>query len=114
MAGSYRNELAVKIVGITGSNGKTTTKDMMNSILSTRFKVHKTKGNLNSQIGVPLTILEIAPNTDIAVIEMGMSERGQIERLSRLVKPDISVITMIGLSHLSSLGSREAIAAAKG
>lgn len=113
LASAYRNQLAVKIVGVTGSNGKTTTKDMINGILSTRYNVHKTKGNLNSQIGVPLTILDIAPDTDIAVIEMGMSERGQIGRLSQLVKPDISVITMVGLSHLSTLGSREQIAAAK-
>jgi UDP-N-acetylmuramoyl-tripeptide--D-alanyl-D-alanine ligase len=77
------------------------------------YKVHKTKGNLNSQIGLPLTLLDIAPDTEYAVVEMGMSERGQIERLSKLAKPDIAVITMIGVSHLSSLGSRERIAAAK-
>jgi UDP-N-acetylmuramoyl-tripeptide--D-alanyl-D-alanine ligase len=113
LAGDYRSRLPVKVVGITGSNGKTTTKDMIDSILSVSYKVHKTKGNLNSQIGLPLTLLDIAPDTEYAVIEMGMSERGQIERLSKLAKPDIAVITMIGVSHLSSLGSREQIAAAK-
>lgn len=113
LAGDYRRRLPVKVIGITGSNGKTTTKDMIDSIVGTAYKVHKTKGNLNSQIGVPLTLLDIAPDAEYAVIEMGMSERGQIERLSRMAQPDIAVITMIGVSHLSSLGSREQIAAAK-
>lgn len=113
LAGDYRSRLPVKVIGITGSNGKTTTKDMIDSILSMSYKVHKTKGNLNSQIGLPLTLLDMAPDTEYAVIEMGMSESGQIERLSKLAKPDIAVITMIGVSHLSSLGSRERIAAAK-
>ncbi|TMV51604.1 UDP-N-acetylmuramoyl-tripeptide--D-alanyl-D-alanine ligase [Paenibacillus mesophilus] len=113
LAGDYRSRLPVKVIGITGSNGKTTTKDMIESIVGTTYKVHKTKGNLNSQIGVPLTLLDMAPDVEYAVIEMGMSERGQIERLSRMVRPDIAVITMIGVSHLSSLGSREQIAAAK-
>lgn len=85
---------------------------MLNSVLRTKFRVYKTEGNLNSQVGVPLTILGIKKDAEIAIIEMGMSERGQIEQLSRITNPDIAVITMIGVSHLSSLGSRE-IAAAK-
>jgi UDP-N-acetylmuramoyl-tripeptide--D-alanyl-D-alanine ligase len=113
LASAYRCELAVKVIGVTGSNGKTTTKDMLNAVLGTTYQVHKTFGNLNSQIGVPLTILDMDESTEIAVIEMGMSERGQIERLSHIAKPDIAIITMIGVSHLSSLGSREAIAEAK-
>jgi UDP-N-acetylmuramoyl-tripeptide--D-alanyl-D-alanine ligase len=113
IATNYRRELQIKVIGVTGSNGKTTTKDMINSVLGTTFQVHKTVGNLNSQIGVPLTILEIDKRAEFAVIEMGMSERGQIDRLSRIVQPDIAVITMIGLSHLLTLGSREEIAAAK-
>ncbi|MDQ0888919.1 UDP-N-acetylmuramoyl-tripeptide--D-alanyl-D-alanine ligase [Paenibacillus sp. V4I9] len=113
LAKSYRNQLSIKVVAITGSNGKTTTKDMVTSILETTYRVHKTKGNLNSQIGLPLTLLEIQEHTEVAVLEMGMSERGQIERLSQIAEPDIAVITMIGLSHLGSLGSREEIAAAK-
>jgi UDP-N-acetylmuramoyl-tripeptide--D-alanyl-D-alanine ligase len=113
LAYSYRKQLPVKVVAITGSNGKTTTKDMVTSILETSYSVHKTKGNLNSQIGLPLTLLEIEEHTQVAVLEMGMSERGQIERLSQIAEPDIAVITMIGLSHLSSLGSKEEIAAAK-
>jgi UDP-N-acetylmuramoyl-tripeptide--D-alanyl-D-alanine ligase len=113
LAYSYRKQLPVKVVAITGSNGKTTTKDMVTSILETSYSVHKTKGNLNSQIGLPLTLLEIEEHTQVTVLEMGMSERGQIERLSQIAEPDIAVITMIGLSHLSSLGSKEEIAAAK-
>jgi UDP-N-acetylmuramoyl-tripeptide--D-alanyl-D-alanine ligase len=113
LANAYRKQLSVKVVAITGSNGKTTTKDMLTSILKTTYSVHKTNGNLNSQIGLPLTILEIEEHTQVAVLELGMSERGQIERLSEIAEPDVAVITMIGLSHLSSLGSREAIAAAK-
>lgn len=113
LATSYRNQLSVKVIGITGSNGKTTTKDMVNSILATSFKIHKTKGNLNSQIGLPLTILEVSDEDEIAVLEMGMSETGQIERLSKIAQPDIAIITMIGLSHIATLGSREGIAKAK-
>ncbi|WP_199616288.1 UDP-N-acetylmuramoyl-tripeptide--D-alanyl-D-alanine ligase [Paenibacillus alkalitolerans] len=113
IAASYRRELSLKVIGVTGSNGKTTTKDMINSVLSTTYRVHKTAGNLNSQIGVPLTILDMDKSTEAAVIEMGMSERGQIARLSHIARPDIAVITMIGVSHLSTLGSREQIAAAK-
>lgn len=113
LAANYRKELSVKVIGVTGSNGKTTTKDMINSVLGTTYRVHKTTGNLNSQIGVPLTILEIDKSAEVAVIEMGMSERGQIDRLSCMAKPNVAVITMIGVSHLSTLGSREEIAAAK-
>lgn len=113
LAANYRKELPIKVIGVTGSNGKTTTKDMISSVLETKYRVHKTVGNLNSQIGLPLTILEIDKSTEVAVVEMGMSERGQMGRLSLIAKPDIAVITMIGVSHLSSLGSREEIAAAK-
>jgi len=109
----YRRELEIKVIGVTGSNGKTTTKEMLHSVLQTKFRVHKTEGNLNSQIGVPLTILGIDKDAEVAVIEMGMSKRGQIEQLSRVTHPDIAVITMIGVSHLSNLGSSEQIAAAK-
>lgn len=113
LAAHYRNELSITIIGVTGSNGKTTTKEMLNKVLQTKYRVHKTEGNLNSQIGVPLTILGMDKRSEMAIIEMGMSERGQIEKLSRIVRPDIAVITMIGLSHLASLGSKEEIAAAK-
>lgn len=113
LASSYRKQLPIKVIGITGSNGKTTTKDLVNAIASTSYKVHKTQGNFNSQIGVPLTILEISEGDEIVVLEMGMSERGQIKKLSKIANPDIAIITMIGLSHLATLGSRKEIAKAK-
>jgi UDP-N-acetylmuramoyl-tripeptide--D-alanyl-D-alanine ligase len=113
LARNYRQQLDVKVVGITGSNGKTTTKDLVAAVLSTAYRVHKTEGNLNNQIGLPLMILRMKEDTEIAVLEMGMSERGQIERLSDIANPDLAVITNIGEAHLQDLGSREAIAEAK-
>ncbi|WP_426447705.1 UDP-N-acetylmuramoyl-tripeptide--D-alanyl-D-alanine ligase [Paenibacillus sp. S-38] len=113
LATAYRRELAVRIVGITGSNGKTTTKDMTAAVLSTTFRVHKTLGNYNNHIGLPLTLLQMNEDTEIAVLEMGMSGRGEIELLSRLAEPEIAIITNIGEAHLLQLGSRLEIARAK-
>jgi UDP-N-acetylmuramoyl-tripeptide--D-alanyl-D-alanine ligase len=113
LAASYRKQLSAKVIGITGSNGKTTTKDMIASILELSFKVHKTKGNYNSQLGLPLTILEAPDDVEILILELGMSEKGQIKKLSEIAQPDIAAITMIGTSHLLNLGSREEIAKAK-
>ncbi len=113
LAKAYREQLKVRIIGITGSNGKTTTKDMTSSILSTTYKVMKTKGNLNNHIGLALTLLSLEEDTEMAVIEMGMSGRGEIELLSRLAAPEAAIITNIGESHLQQLGSREEIAKAK-
>lgn len=113
LAKAYKSELAVRIVGITGSNGKTTTKDMTASVLATTFKVHKTIGNYNNHIGLPLTLLQLDENTEIAVLEMGMSGRGEIRLLSELAEPEIVLITNIGEAHLLQLGSREEIARAK-
>ena len=113
LARAYRKQLKVKVIGVTGSNGKTTTKDMTAALLGTTYKVHKTSGNYNNHLGLPLTILSISEDTDVAVLEMGMSGRGEIEFLSKLAKPDIAIITNIGESHLLDLGSREEIANAK-
>ncbi|MVO99370.1 UDP-N-acetylmuramoyl-tripeptide--D-alanyl-D-alanine ligase [Paenibacillus lutrae] len=113
LARGYRQSLPLRIVGITGSNGKTTTKDMIGSVLGTAFSVHKTKGNLNNHIGLPLTLLQLEENTQVAVVEMGMSGRGEIELLSEIADPDVAVVTMIGDAHLLQLGSREEIARAK-
>ncbi|QYR20088.1 UDP-N-acetylmuramoyl-tripeptide--D-alanyl-D-alanine ligase [Paenibacillus sp. sptzw28] len=113
LAAAYRQELNVRVVGITGSNGKTTTKDMMASVLSGVFRVHKTEGNLNNHIGLPLTVLQLDETIDIVVLEMGMSGFGEIELLTGIAKPDIAVITNIGDAHLLQLGSREGIARAK-
>lgn len=100
-------------VAITGSNGKTTTKDMTASVLSQKYITHKTDGNYNNQIGLPITILRMPKDTEAIVLEMGMDEQGQIEELSTLVEPDISAITMVGESHIENFGSREKIADAK-
>ena len=113
LARKYRQELPVKVVGITGSNGKTTTKDMTAGLLSIQYKVEKTEGNYNNHIGLPLTVLGLNEDTDIAVLEMGMSGRGEIEFLTKLACPDAVIITNIGESHLLDLGSREGIAEAK-
>ncbi|OTZ66964.1 UDP-N-acetylmuramoyl-tripeptide--D-alanyl-D-alanine ligase [Bacillus thuringiensis serovar kyushuensis] len=109
----YRKTSNVKVIGITGSNGKTMVKDIISTILSTTYRVHKTKGNLNSQIGLPLTILEMKQDTELLILEMGMSETGQIRNLAQIAQPDVAIITMIGQSHLETLGSREEIAKAK-
>ncbi|WP_078433147.1 UDP-N-acetylmuramoyl-tripeptide--D-alanyl-D-alanine ligase [Metabacillus halosaccharovorans] len=113
LAKSYISQLQVKVVGITGSNGKTTTKDMVASLLETTYNVHKTKGNFNNHIGLPLTVLSMSEETEVAVLEMGMSGKGEIELLSKIAHPDVAVITNIGESHLMDLGSREGIAEAK-
>ncbi len=113
LASSYLRENKASVVGITGSNGKTTTKDIVDAILSTTFKVHKTQGNFNNHIGLPLTVLSMEPDTEIVILEMGMSGRGEIEELSLIAQPDVAIITNIGESHLLQLGSRLEIARAK-
>ena len=99
-----------KVVAITGSNGKTTTKDLTASVLAQHYDVHKTEGNFNNEIGVPMTILSMPSHTEIVVLEMGMDRPGEIEVLSGLFRPDVGVVTMIGESHLEFFGSRENIA----
>ncbi|OEF99523.1 hypothetical protein BHF71_08550 [Vulcanibacillus modesticaldus] len=113
LARAYRERINPIVVGVTGSNGKTTTKDLIASILALKYRVHKTKGNLNNHIGVPLTILSMPEDAEVAVIEMGMSAPGEIEVLSLIAKPDIVVITNIGESHIEFLKTRENIAKAK-
>lgn len=113
LASWYRQIINPIVIGVTGSNGKTTTKDLITAILTTKYKVHKTKGNLNNHIGVPLTLLRMPEETEVAVIEMGMSNIGEIERLSLIAKPDIAVLTNIGESHLEFLKTRENITKAK-
>lgn len=113
IAEKYLQEVSPIVIGITGSNGKTTTKDMTASVLAQKYKVHKTEGNFNNHLGLPLTILNMEENVEVAVLEMGMSGKGEIELLSKLAKPHVAVITNIGESHLLDLGSREGIAEAK-
>ncbi|KUP04522.1 UDP-N-acetylmuramoyl-tripeptide--D-alanyl-D-alanine ligase [Bacillus coahuilensis m2-6] len=110
---AYRNELNVKVVGVTGSNGKTTTKDILFALLSTKYRVHKTEGNYNNHIGLPLTILSLPEDSEVAVLEMGMSGFGEIRELTQIALPDAAIITNIGESHLQDLGSREGISKAK-
>lgn len=113
MARSYRGEHQAKFIGITGSNGKTSSKDILASTLSPFYKVQKTMGNFNNELGLPITILSLDEDTEIAVLEMGMSGFGEIEFLTTLSKPDYAVITNIGEAHMQDLGSREGIAKAK-
>ncbi len=109
----YRNTLTIPVIGITGSVGKTTTKEMVSSVLDTRFKVLKTEANLNNELGVPLTIFRIEPEHDVAVIEMGISHFQEMTRLAQMAQPDIGIFTVIGYAHLENLGSREGILWAK-
>ncbi len=113
MARAYRHEHHAKFIGITGSNGKTSTKDILAGTLAPFFKVQKTIGNFNNQLGLPITILQLDEDTDIAVLEMGMSGFGEIEFLTKLARPHMTVITNIGEAHMQDLGSRAGIAKAK-
>ncbi|MGO1918869.1 MAG: UDP-N-acetylmuramoyl-tripeptide--D-alanyl-D-alanine ligase [Alkalibacterium gilvum] len=109
----HLNNVSPKVVGITGSNGKTTTKDMVAAVASSKYKTHKTDGNFNNHLGLPMTILNMEKDVEVIVLEMGMGEKGEIKALSNIAEPDIAVITMIGESHIEFLGSREGIAEAK-
>ncbi len=109
----YLNKVDPKVVAITGSNGKTSSKDMTAAVLSRKYTTHKTSGNFNNELGVPLTILSMPPKTEVLVLEMGMSEPGEIKFLSDLAKPDLAAITMIGESHIQAFGSREKLAEEK-
>lgn len=109
----YRSCLDIKVVGITGSVGKTSTKEFVASVLSQKYSVCKTQGNFNNEVGLPLTVLSIREEHEIAVLEMGISDFGEMTRLSEIAKPDICVMTNIGQCHLENLGSREGILKAK-
>ena len=113
LAADYRRGLDIKVVGITGSVGKTSTKEMIASVLAQKYNVLKTEGNLNNEIGLPLTIFKIREEHQVAVLEMGISEFGEMDRLSAMAYPDICVITNIGLCHLENLITRDGILKAK-
>ena len=113
IAADYRRGLDIKVVGITGSVGKTSTKEMIASVLAQKYNVLKTEGNLNNEIGLPLTIFKIREEHQVAVLEMGISEFGEMDRLSTMANPDICVITNIGLCHLENLITRDGILKAK-
>lgn len=109
----YRATLQILIVGITGSVGKTSTKEFVASVLGQRFRTWKTPGNLNNEVGLPLTVLSIRPEHEAAVLEMGISEFGEMHRLSKIARPNLAVITNIGMCHLENLKSRDGILRAK-
>lgn len=113
MARWARRYLAKTVVGVTGSNGKTTTKEMIAAVLAQRGPVHKTQGNFNNAIGLPLTVLGWPEGTWAGVLEMGMSEPGEIARLCEIAAPDVGLITMVGQAHLEQLGNRHNVAQAK-
>ncbi|MGL6114990.1 MAG: UDP-N-acetylmuramoyl-tripeptide--D-alanyl-D-alanine ligase [Cetobacterium sp.] len=114
LAREYRRELAVEVIGITGSNGKTTTKDLITGVLSEKYITEKTQGNYNNHIGLPYTILTLPENTEVVVLEMGMSSFGEIDTLCKIAEPNYGIITNIGDSHLEFLKTRENVFKAKG
>lgn len=113
IAEHYRRNLDIKVVGISGSVGKTSTKEMIASVLSQKYNVLKTEGNFNNEIGLPLTIFNIREEHEIAVLEMGISNFGEMTRLAKMARPDICVITNIGCAHLEQLKTRDGILKAK-
>ena len=114
LASSWRDRLALKVACITGSSGKTSTKEFVAAIFSARYQVVKTEGNLNNHIGLPLSILAASTADDAAVWEIGMNHPGEIAPLAALARPDLAIITNIGVAHMEHMGSREAIADEKG
>jgi UDP-N-acetylmuramoyl-tripeptide--D-alanyl-D-alanine ligase len=114
LAANYRKSLPLKVLGITGSNGKTSTKDFAAAVIGRRFRVTKTEGNFNNHVGLPRTILEATSEHDVAVWELGMNHAGEIAMLAGIAAPDAAIITNIGIAHIEFLGSREAIAREKG
>lgn len=113
LAGGYRTMCGGKVVGVTGSVGKTTTKELLYAVLSQGFRAQKTEGNLNNEIGLPLTLMRMTRDTEVLVAEMGMNHFGELSRMTAAAKPNLAVITNIGTSHIEFLGSREGICKAK-
>lgn len=113
-AAQWRQRHPIAVIGITGSNGKTTTKEMISQVLETRFRVLKTQGNFNNLVGLPLTLGRLKARHEIAVLEMGMNQPGEIDRLAAIAHPQVGVITSVARAHLEGLGSLRAVARAKG
>lgn len=114
LAAQHRQQLAIPIIGIVGSNGKTTTKELVSRVLAEKFEVYATRGNLNNHIGVPLTLLAMDRNTEFGVVEMGASAQKEIELLCSICQPNYGIITNIGNAHLEGFGGKEGIAKGKG
>ena len=104
LANYHRQQMKIPVIAITGSNGKTTTKELVRNVLSQKFRTHATKGNLNNHIGVPLTILSIPANAEMAVIEMGANHLHEIKMLCEIAEPDYGIITNVGKAHLEGFG----------
>lgn len=113
LANYYRSKFDIPFIAVTGSSGKTTTKDMIYSVLSKKYNVLKTEGNLNNEIGLPITLFKLNKTHQIAIVEMGMSDFGEIRKLKNIANPNIAVYTNIGVAHIEKLGSRENILKAK-
>ena len=113
LAGYYRSQFDIPVVGLTGSVGKTTTKEFTHLVVSAKYNAIKTQGNLNNEIGLPQMLFQIDSTTEAAVIEMGMNHFGEISRLTRATRPTVALITNVGVSHIENLGSREGILKAK-
>lgn len=114
LAANYRKSLAIKVLAITGSNGKTSTKDFAASVVGRKFRVTKTQGNFNNHVGLPRTILETTSQHEVGVWEIGMNHPGEISGLAKIAAPDAAIITNVGVAHIEFMGSREAIAKEKG
>lgn len=114
LAKYHRKQLTIPVIGLTGSNGKTTTKELINAVLSQKFKTSATKGNLNNHIGVPLTLLEITADVEIAIIEMGANHQKEIGMLSEMAQPNFGLITNVGKAHLEGFGGFEGVKKGKG
>ena len=114
LAANYRASLSLKVIAITGSNGKTSTKDFVAATLAKKFRVSKTEGNFNNHVGLPQTMLAANREDEIAVWEIGMNHAGEVAALAKLAAPDIAIVTNVGIAHIEFLGSREAIAEEKG
>ena len=114
LASHHRKALGTSIIAITGSNGKTTTKELCHAVLSTQYECHYTKGNLNNHIGVPLTLLELSNKHELAIVEMGANHINEIYPLCQIAKPDFGIITNIGKAHLEGFGSLEGVKKGKG
>src|SRR6059058_4752016 len=114
IAANYRRSLGLKVVAITGSNGKTSTKDFAASVLARKFRVTKTIGNFNNHVGLPRTILDASARDEVAVWEIGMNHPGEIAPLAKIAAPDAAIVTNIGIAHIEFMGTLEAIAKEKG
>jgi UDP-N-acetylmuramoyl-tripeptide--D-alanyl-D-alanine ligase len=114
LANYHRSQLQTRIIGITGTNGKTTTKELISAVLKTTYNTFSTKGNFNNHIGVPLSLLSIESGTELAVIEMGANHIGEIAFLCEVAQPDFGIITNVGKAHLEGFGGPEGVKKAKG